>query len=171
MPLVIGVVGHRHLEPHDYPLYHARVTGLFAYLRTRYPSTPLRVISALAEGADRLVAEVALAEGCELIVPLPMAAEEYARDFPDTAHEFRDLLARIPAANVFVLPDAAAMSPTATHAELRDAQYREVGVFIGDAVPSAPGTLGRRTQHRGRRHGGGGALQARGADTFRSPGT
>jgi hypothetical protein len=130
LPFVIGVVGHRHLEPHDYPLYRARVTGLFAYLRTRYPSTPLRVISALAEGADRLVAEVALAEGCELIVPLPMAAEEYARDFPDTAHEFRDLLARIPRANVFVLPEAAAMSPTATHAELRDAQYREVGVFI-----------------------------------------
>ncbi len=130
LPLVIGVVGHRHLEPRDYPLYGARISGLFAYLRTHYPSTPLRVISALAEGADRLVAEIALAEGYELIVPLPMAAEEYARDFPDTAQQFRDLLARIPAANIFVVPDAAVVSPTATHAELRDAQYREVGVFI-----------------------------------------
>ena len=72
LPLVVGVVGHRHLEPADYPIYRARVAALFAHLRAEYPATPLRVISALAEGADRLVADVALQSGCDLIVPLPM---------------------------------------------------------------------------------------------------
>jgi hypothetical protein len=41
----------------------------------------LRLISALAEGGDQLVAEEALALGIELMVPLPMAQAEYERDF------------------------------------------------------------------------------------------
>jgi hypothetical protein len=62
-------------------------------------------------------------------VPLPMAQEEYERDFPDTLAEFRALLARVPATNVFVVP-APATAPDPTAQELRDAQYREVGVWI-----------------------------------------
>ena len=129
LPLVIGAVGHRHLDPRDRPRYCARIQELFDYLRRYYPSTPLRMISALAEGADRLGAEVALAQGYELIVPLPMAQEDYERDFPDTLAEFRALLARVPATNVFVLP-APETAPDTTAQGLRDAQYREVGVWI-----------------------------------------
>ena len=53
-------------------------------LRAEYPATPLRVISALAEGADRLVADLALQSGCDLIVPLPMPTADYEQDFPQT---------------------------------------------------------------------------------------
>jgi len=59
----------------------------------------LRVVSSLAEGADRLVAREAralLPEGVdvELVCPLPFAREEYARDFsPDGRREFEALLA------------------------------------------------------------------------------
>jgi hypothetical protein len=42
-----------------------------------------RLVSALAEGADRIAASVALASGYELICPLPFPREEYARDFKD----------------------------------------------------------------------------------------
>ena len=129
LPLVIGVVGHRHLEAHDAALHRTRVGEFLAYLRRLYPSTPLRVISALAEGADRLVAGVALAQGCELIVPLPMAAQEYEQDFPDSVGEFRELLARVPPANVFVVPQPR-LPATATPQELRDAQYLEVGIYV-----------------------------------------
>ncbi|MFI5022426.1 MAG: hypothetical protein ACHQRJ_12330 [Alphaproteobacteria bacterium] len=42
----------------------------------------LRALSALAEGADTLVAEIALERGAELAAPLPFAVAEYERDFP-----------------------------------------------------------------------------------------
>lgn len=129
LPLVIGVVGHRYLEAGDLPLYRTRIGAFFSDLRWRYPSTPLRVLSALAEGSDRLVAEVALAQGCELLVPLPMEPGEYQKDFPGSATEFSALLARVPADNVFVLP-APPANPGASAQQLRDAQYLEVGVYV-----------------------------------------
>lgn len=50
------------------------------------PTPPeLRLISALAEGADRLCAEAGLACGYRLDAALPFQRAEYARDFPEGA--------------------------------------------------------------------------------------
>jgi hypothetical protein len=103
IPLVVAVTGHRRLEARDYPMHRQRIAAFFAALRASYPHTPLRVISALAEGADRLVAAAALEDGYELIVPLPLEPAEYERDFPESVPEFRELLARVPPENVFVV--------------------------------------------------------------------
>ncbi|HEX3970699.1 MAG TPA: hypothetical protein VHX19_05225 [Stellaceae bacterium] len=56
----------------------------------------LRLVSPLAEGADRLVARAALDEGYALVVPMPFAQAEYEKDFAggESVGEFRDLLAR-----------------------------------------------------------------------------
>ena len=67
--------------------------------------TPIIVLSSLAEGADRLVARVALAHGARLVAPMPMPIEEYRRDFepglkPGNAAEFDALLAQAIAAPV-----------------------------------------------------------------------
>ena len=88
LPIVIAVTGHRQLRPADLAQHREHVRELFALLRRRYPSTPLRIVSALAEGADRLVAEVALEEGHELLVPLPLEPADYERDFPQSVAEF-----------------------------------------------------------------------------------
>ncbi len=104
LPIVIGVTGHRHLRPADEPKYREYVCELFTHLRKRYPSTPLRIVTALAEGADRLVAEVALEGGHEVLVPLPLAPADYEHDFPATAAEFHTILSRVPPHQVFVLP-------------------------------------------------------------------
>ena len=132
LPIVIGVVGHRHLEPEDEAVLRARVRELFGDLRTRYPSTPLRILSSLAEGADRLVADEALREQHQVLAPLPMPREQFECDFPDTIDEFRALLARIPAENVFVLASTASSvaASSADEQTLREAQYREVGIYI-----------------------------------------
>jgi hypothetical protein len=132
LPLVIGVTGHRDLRRADFPVYQRRVRELFGALRQQYPGTPLRVISALAEGADRLVAEVALESGCELIAALPLEAGEYERDFPDSIGEFRALLARIPSQQVFAVPLAEgstgqSVRETSSH---RVRQYAQLGDFI-----------------------------------------
>src|SRR5665213_1699595 len=132
LPIVIGVTGHRHLRAADLPGYRTRIIEFFDLLQQRYPTTPLRVISALAEGADRLVSQLALERGYELIVPLPLEPHDYERDFPDSVAEFREILQRTPPQCVFVWPHR-----TATHggqgadpAADRVRQYREVGAFV-----------------------------------------
>ena len=101
LPLVIAVTGHRDLVAGELAGIRERVRTLFNELRERYPERTLSVMSALAEGADRLVAEVALEFGIELTVPLPMAKDEYLQDFEteESRAEFETLIAR--AAEVF----------------------------------------------------------------------
>jgi hypothetical protein len=66
-----------------------RAAALYAPVPAR-----LRLLSPLAEGADRLVAEEALALGYELEVPMPFAQAEYEKDFPESVTDFRALLGR-----------------------------------------------------------------------------
>lgn len=67
-------------------------------VRAAYGETApsLRLVSPLAEGADRLVARAALDEGFALVVPMPFAPAEYEKDFVsgESRHEFRALLAQ-----------------------------------------------------------------------------
>jgi FtsH-binding integral membrane protein len=131
LPIVIGVTGHRHLRPTDLPRHREHIRGLFTNLRRRYPSTPLRIVTALAEGADRLVAEVALEDGHEVLVPLPLEPADYEHDFPATAAEFYSILRRVPPEEVFVLPrDDAADAVRPTPPEQREKRYRAAGMFL-----------------------------------------
>ena len=55
------------------------------------PAPPdLRLVSALAEGADRIAAKAALEAGWTLEVVLPFATEEYEQDFdsPESKEAF-----------------------------------------------------------------------------------
>jgi len=131
LPIVIGVTGHRHLRAADLTKHREHVRELFGQLRQRYPSTPLRIVTALAEGADRLVGEVALEEGHELLVPLPLEPSDYERDFPESIGEFHSILRRVPPEQVFVLPRGAASDPEhLTPHEKRDRRYHAVGIFL-----------------------------------------
>jgi hypothetical protein len=82
-------------------------------------------MSALAEGADRLVARIVLQEGgATLSVILPLTRADYLEDFDSAAsrHEFDALLSV--SARVSVLP----ASPT------REAAYEAAGTHIVDGV-------------------------------------
>ena len=98
IPLVFGVTGHRDLISEDVRGLEAAVRQVFQAVQSRYPHSPLRLLSPLAEGADRLAARVALQLGGELLVPLPMPRQEYLRDFAtlESRQEFERLLARLP---------------------------------------------------------------------------
>lgn len=84
----------------------------------------LQLVSALAEGSDRIAATAALDTGYALDVVLPFASEEYARDFSDEASraEFDGLIER--AQSVLVL-DGTANGP-------RDRAYEAAGVALLD---------------------------------------
>jgi hypothetical protein len=132
IPLVIAVTGHRDLVPDEIPGIRERVRNLLADLAKRYPERRLRVMSPLAEGADRLVAREALALGVELIVPLPMPREVYIKDFQteESVREFDHLCA---AANeILELPLAREnrLEHIADYGPARDLQYAQVGIFL-----------------------------------------
>ncbi|HEU4589137.1 MAG TPA: DUF4231 domain-containing protein [Gemmatimonadales bacterium] len=111
LALRLGVTGHRPNRLCDAQLLLlrakvrealalvARIAGeLQAQPVSAYAQAPpiLRIISPLAEGADRLVAQEALALHFELECPLPFGRCEYERDFAteEARCEYRALLAR-----------------------------------------------------------------------------
>jgi hypothetical protein len=147
-PLVIGVTGHRDLRPEDRAKLEEKVKEIFLQLRKDYPATPLILVSALAEGADRLVARVALSPhvGGALIAPLPMPQDLYELDFESLAiletpmgalavesssrGEFRALLERAVASRELGLVHGNTRESIAEQGAKRDRQYELVGKFI-----------------------------------------
>jgi hypothetical protein len=139
LPLVIGVTGHRDLRDQDLPRLETEIAGIIAGLRRDYlkgdSETPIIVLSALAEGADRLVARVAIANGAHLIAPLPLPLEEYRRDFepglkPGNTAEFDALLAQATAAPVMPFTRDNSLAAVRADGGKRAEQYRAVGLFI-----------------------------------------
>jgi hypothetical protein len=101
--LRIGVTGHRVLA--DVPRVLAGVEEALDRIEAAFPGRPLVVVSCLAEGADRLVAEAVLRRpGAQLVAVLPMPRGELVVDFvtAESRAEFAALLAR--AAEVVELP-------------------------------------------------------------------
>ncbi len=123
IPLLVGVTGHRDVAEAHVDAARDLVTERLRQLGRDYPHTPIVVLSPLAEGADRIVAEAALALELELIVPLPVSVDEYRKDFttPGSLESFDALLAQ--AKTSFVVPTAS--GPIGD-----DERYAELGAFI-----------------------------------------
>lgn len=132
IPLVVAVTGHRDLVPGEVPRIRKKVRGILEQLREDNPTRRLRVMSPLAEGADRLVAEEALAIGAELIVPLPMPRDVYVRDFESEAsrEEFDRLCGS--AMEILELPLAQKnrAEDIVDYGDARNLQYAQLGVFL-----------------------------------------
>src|SRR4051794_26227146 len=92
----IGVTGHRVLSEPD--RIEAGIEVALDEIERTWPSTPLQLISALADGADRLVAQAVRRridsrnQSCcmaqwSMLAVLPLAVEEYRTDFTDAASQ------------------------------------------------------------------------------------
>ncbi|SMF95707.1 hypothetical protein SAMN02949497_3081 [Methylomagnum ishizawai] len=122
LALNVGVTGHRpnRLNPDQQETLRASIAEVLERIAQAFhelagaPGTDqiydldeqpaLRLLSPLAEGADRIAAESALAAGYEVQCPLPFPVDEYRKDFEeqanhpyDTRGEFDGLLAKIQA--------------------------------------------------------------------------
>jgi hypothetical protein len=130
----IGVTGHRpnRLSPDvaaALPAHCDQILKAIAALASRAhdpllhsPEPPLlRILSPLAEGADRIVANAGLSLGADLQCPIPFHEEEYSRDFSaeSSRDEFRALLAK--ASAVFQIDGAR---------DAADVAYERVGRFV-----------------------------------------
>lgn len=129
----VGITGHRpnRLDPRLSPLLKEKATEVLTRVKEAVWSAPalrpggplpvLRLVTSLAEGADRIAAHAALNLGFRIQVPLPFCLEEYQKDFgqPGSIKEFQGLLAA--ADSVFQLN----ASPLA-----RNAGYRAAGEVV-----------------------------------------
>jgi hypothetical protein len=136
--LSVGIIGHRpnRLPEDGRAAVEHRIDEVLALLRKaaeaargRYPTfftdapVTLTMISALADGADRMAARAALRNGFALASALPFPIADYEKDFPDPAsrEEYADLLAH--SGRTLVLPGD-------HHREPRD--YQSVGRLVID---------------------------------------
>ena len=131
MHLTIGVTGHRDLVADEIPALKERVRDFFLQLRTSFPGLELQLINPLAEGSDRLVADVARELGIGLIVPLPMPQEDYERDFetPAAVEVFRESIKDARVINLRSLPESSGFMDSP---EDRNRQYAQLGIFISN---------------------------------------
>ncbi len=139
IPIVVGVTGHRDLREEDIPELEKNVEAIFKEIRHKYKDKyqrlPIKILSPLAEGADRLVARVGLHTGhaeVKLTAIVPMPKEEYEKDFDTVGskREFADLLEK--ADDVFELPfmEGNTLERVQTCKESRNKQYALAGAYI-----------------------------------------
>ena len=132
MPLIVAVTGHRDLVAAEVPCIRERVRTFLTDLSNEYADRGVTVMTALAEGADQLVAEEALDLGIAIIAPLPMAKNLYVNDFTTSKarERFEFLLSR--AAEVYELPITAGnrRESIASPGHGRDQQYAQLGIFL-----------------------------------------
>ena len=85
IPIILGITGHRNIEKMDYENLKISVRKIFDYLEKEYSSTPIVILSPLADGADRLVVEVSLESKYKnkinTIIPLPFNEDIYIQTF------------------------------------------------------------------------------------------
>ncbi len=133
VPLIIGVTGHR--QPPNECQHRIRETlsQIFKDIRAEFPHTDMILLSPLGEGAERLVAKVAMEQGFRLIAPLPMNREEYEKDFKTTGsrEEFSKILSH---ENVkyFALPTADGTSEDSIRSPgvAREHQYEHAAAYV-----------------------------------------
>jgi hypothetical protein len=143
----IGVTGHRKLANEG--LVREGVRRVLTRLDESLAHTPhvYVAVSPLAEGADRIVAHEVLqwqgtnCRASELEAPLPMPADEYAKDFatPESKAEFRQLLA-VASRSIVLDSDADKVNKyDADTDEVRNRKaenhrhaYRRVGLWVAE---------------------------------------
>jgi len=139
----LGITGHR---PNRLHIGEARVAsrlreamvGLGDAVRSQNPAAPLIACSPLAEGSDRLFAELALELGYELHALLPFASADYESTFSDKSRvgEYRALLRR--AARVTELEGSLADTKSAYEAVGRAmVDHSDLLIAVWDGRPAA----------------------------------
>jgi hypothetical protein len=143
MPISIGISGHRDIHPDD--LEHAKISlrEIFLQLAERYTHSPLRLLSPLAEGADRHAAEQflqvkaeriaqgdAIAPHWELIVPLPLSESLYRADFDASDTSFDALKSQATQVIELPLANGATIAQVSELGEARDQQYEAAGIYV-----------------------------------------
>ena len=124
VPIVVGVTGHRDIRTEDRDILYCAVEKLLLVLREKCPHSGIVMLNSLAQGADQLCAEAALKLSIPLVAVLPMAQEEYEKDFSgEELLRFRTLCSAAEGCLIAPETEQAPLSPD------RDFFYRQAGIY------------------------------------------
>jgi hypothetical protein len=135
VPIYFSVTGHRDIPISSHSDVRKIIEEYFKGFKKDYPNTPLFLISALAEGGDRIAANAALNSGVNLVAALPMEQKSYEKTFYDDGREsgelideFRGLLSRsVNSEKSYLITDERTADPSCNEI---DSKYRALGEFL-----------------------------------------
>lgn len=130
-PLAIGVSGHRNLHPDELPRVRQQIEAFLQQLQHHAPDTELRVMVGMAQGADLLVAQAAVAAGLDVDAILPMPLEQYSQDFDSDSSALLMSLLQHPKVHCAVLSSPATSAGVA-RGDARDALYTNLTAALID---------------------------------------
>ncbi|MDF2180121.1 hypothetical protein P2G88_17845 [Aliiglaciecola sp. CAU 1673] len=130
-PYVIGITGHRDLDEAATQYATQQITSLLASLKSRLALTPIVVVTGMADGADRVLAKVALKLGYPVTALLPLPKEEYRKDFSEASwQEFNQIIAN-PLVECSVVEQLHECAPGESMSDQeRDTQYWVLGQHL-----------------------------------------
>ena len=132
VPILLGAAGHRDIDTSNALLVDA-IRNECVRLRKSYSHSPFVILSSLAEGADRLIARIAMEVlEAELIAVLPMPEAQFERDFQTgkSKAEFREFLRRAVSIRRAAVPDGD--TSWTADGEPRNCQYARAGAIVAD---------------------------------------
>jgi hypothetical protein len=146
--LAVGVTGHRlnQLPPEVQPLAAAAIAYamdlcLTAAQSAHGPGVKATMVSAIAEGADRMAADAALKRRWRLETPLPFQVPRYLEDFADSASKaaFEALLKRSKRVEASPAADLPSPAPYAAVGEMIVAWSDVLIALWNGQAPKGPG--------------------------------
>ena len=127
----IGITGHRNLKEQCIPCYRARIHDMLVSLKEKHEE--LLVYSSLADGADRLVVEVAMELDIEYVAVLPMPKNIYITDYDEVSTDtFNTLLNKAVWEIEIPLVDGNTLLSITIDSEERNSQYEAAGLYMSD---------------------------------------
>jgi len=127
IPITVGVTGHRRLRDDCVPVLRRAVSEHLKSLRSRYPNSPIRMLTGLAVGGDTICTQEAAALGIPYAAVLPFEKERFLADFEE--EEKTVFLALYESASsVLIAPPVERPRQT----DSRNYCFRQVGVYMAE---------------------------------------
>jgi len=130
---IVGVSGHRDLNQFKINDYKKEIREILYSINEKIKKEykNLIILSPLADGADRLIVEVAIELSLEYKVLLPLPKEIYKKDFNNISQKkFEYLLNEAKTVETIELCDDCTIENVSDYNEYRDKQYKKVGEIV-----------------------------------------
>ena len=130
IPFLVAVTGHRDLRPQDLDHLREEVRSIFVGMRSRMPHTPILLLTGLAEGADQLVAEVALEQQALLVAAIPMPIDIYKEQMSAAAGTNLERLLALSVVRIMLPLEGRALDAIRASETVRADCYEALALFL-----------------------------------------
>ncbi len=128
---VIGITGHRDLNSDTFEQLSLKISEFLDEIKNLLPNTPIKVISGMADGADRILVREALKKDIAVDVIQPMPDLLYRTDFSDSSwQDFQEIIADKNVATRILSDMDLEVEKYNTQGVERDSLYHALGKYI-----------------------------------------